>query len=101
MDEAIFRATPVLAGDATIEAETRASVRAILLRWLRSNATRPERIPSGEAPPEVLDLARTLVRRGIDFEALANAFRQGQNVAWRRWMRVAVREVPPDELLGV
>jgi DNA-binding PucR family transcriptional regulator len=98
MDDAIFGATPVLASDATIEAETRASVRANLLRWLRAAATHPERIPSGDAPPEVLDLARTLVRRGIEFEALANAYRQGQNVAWRRWMRIAVREVPADRL---
>lgn len=101
MDDAIFRSTPVLAGDATIEAETRASVRANLLRWLRSTATRPERIPSGDAPPEVIDLARTLVRRGIEFEALTAAYRKGQNVAWRRWMRIAVREVPPDALMAV
>jgi DNA-binding PucR family transcriptional regulator len=101
MDVAIFRAAPVLAGDPTIEAETKASVRANLLRWLRAAATRPERIPSGDAPPEVLDLAKTLVRRGIEFEALANAYRQGQNVAWRRWMRTAVREVPGEQLMEV
>jgi DNA-binding PucR family transcriptional regulator len=101
MDDAIFEASPVLAGDATIEAETRASVRANLARWLRAVATRPEQVPRGGTPPEVLDLARTMVRRAIELEALMTAYRQGQNTAWRRWMQVAVREVPPDELGAV
>jgi DNA-binding PucR family transcriptional regulator len=37
---------------------------------------------------EPLGIARDLVRRGFDERAL-NAYRMGQNVAWRRWMEIA------------
>ena len=41
MNAAIFETAPVLASDATIEAETVASTRANMLRWLAAMATHP------------------------------------------------------------
>jgi DNA-binding PucR family transcriptional regulator len=38
--------------------------------------------------PEMLAIARDLVRRGLDDSTL-EAFRAGQNVVWRRWMGIA------------
>ena len=105
MNAAIFEAAPVLASDAILEAETIASSRANLLRWLRAMASRPGRSVSEDVPPEALDLARSLVRRGIELDALLHAYRRGQNVAWRRWMETAAATVPagPEliELLDV
>jgi DNA-binding PucR family transcriptional regulator len=105
MNAAIFQTSPVLSGDATIEAETIASTRANMLRWLRAMASHPgQPVPEG-LPPEALDLARSLVRRGIELDALLHAYRRGQNVAWRRWMETAAATVPqgPEliELLDV
>jgi DNA-binding PucR family transcriptional regulator len=102
MNTAIFETAPVLASDATIEAETVASTRANMLRWLAAMATHPAEPVSGDLPPEALDLARSLVRRGIDFDALLHAYRRGQNVAWRRWMERAADTVPEGpELIEV
>jgi DNA-binding PucR family transcriptional regulator len=102
INEAIFETAPVLAGDATIEAETVASSRANMLRWLTAMARRPGEPLSGDIPPEALDLARSLVRRGIEFDALLHAYRRGQNVAWRRWMERAAEIVPEGpELIEV
>ena len=95
LDATIFTASPELARDATIAAETRASNQANLMRWLTATARHPgEPIPP-DVPPEALDVARTLVRRGIQVEALMHAYRAGQNLAWRRWMQVAA-EVATD-----
>ena len=105
INAAIFSTSPVLAGDATIEAETIASSRANMLRWLGAMASHPGEPVSEDVPPEALDLARSLVRRGIELDALLHAYRRGQNVAWRRWMEVAAATVPdgPEliELLDV
>src|SRR5829696_6254249 len=102
INQAIFETSPVLAGDATIEAETIASSRANMLRWLSAMANRPGQPVSEDIPPEALDLARSLVRRGIEFDALLHAYRRGQNVAWRRWMERAAEIVPEGpELIDV
>jgi DNA-binding PucR family transcriptional regulator len=93
MDAAIFETSPALAADATIAAETRASSRANLMRWLTVMANHPGQPVSGDVPPEALDLARSLVRRGIELDVLLQAYRRGQNVAWRRWMETAAATV--------
>ena len=68
-------------------------------------ASHPGEPVSEDVPPEALDLARSLVRRGIELDALLHAYRRGQNVAWRRWMEAAAATVPdgPEliELLDV
>jgi DNA-binding PucR family transcriptional regulator len=102
MNAAIFETSPALAGDPTIEAETVASTRANMLRWLAAMASHPAEPLSEDLPPEALDLARSLVRRGIEFDALLHAYRRGQNVAWRRWMERAAATVPEGpELIEV
>ena len=92
---AIFDASPVLAGDATIEAETVASTSANLTRWMTAMAANPGEPVSADLPPEALDLARSMVRRGIELDALLHAYRRGQNVAWRRWMEAAAEIAGP------
>jgi DNA-binding PucR family transcriptional regulator len=76
-----------------------------MLRWLRAMASHPGEPVPEDMPPEALDLARSLVRRGIELDALLHAYRRGQNVAWRRWMETAAAIVPegPEliELLDV
>jgi DNA-binding PucR family transcriptional regulator len=48
--------------------------------------------------PQVLDVARDIVRRGLD-EATLNAYRVGQNVAWRLWMDRAFELTSDQETL--
>ncbi|WP_331769697.1 helix-turn-helix domain-containing protein (plasmid) [Embleya sp. NBC_00888] len=93
IDAAIFEVAPVLAEDPTLAAESRASNRANVVRCLTAIQRRPgEPIPRG-APLETLDLARTLVRRGIELEVLVQSYRRGMNAAWRQWMDVAAATV--------
>ncbi|MGW7378742.1 PucR family transcriptional regulator [Streptomyces sp. NPDC054794] len=94
IDAAIFEVAPVLAEDPSLAAESRASSRANVLRWLTAMQRRPGEPISRDAPPETLDLARSLVRRGAELDALVQSYRRGQNVAWRRWMDVASAAVP-------
>lgn len=77
-----------LADDPVLAAATRRTNRSNLLFWATANVRAPgEPVPANlsEAP---LAVARDLVRRGID-EAGLDAYRVGQNVAWRFWMRLA------------
>src|SRR5262249_8597429 len=66
MDAAIIQASPELGADATIAAEVSASNRANVRRMLSAVARRDGRPPPMDVPPEALDVARTVVRRGID-----------------------------------
>ena len=63
MDAAILEAAPGLAADASIAAETRASNRANLQRWVTAMVRRPGEPVSADVPPEALDIARSVVRR--------------------------------------
>ncbi|MCW2999776.1 MAG: PucR family transcriptional regulator [Solirubrobacterales bacterium] len=89
MDQAVLGAVPALATDVVIAAETRASNRANVVRWLSANAQRPGAAVGPDLTPEALDVARDVVRRGLDREALLTGYRQGQNIAWRGWMQAA------------
>ena len=93
LDRRIFAAAPVLGADATLAAETTASTRANLRRWLTAVRVHPEQQIGGEPPPEALDLALSLTRRGMDTGALLTAYRTGQNAAWGRWMQVAAERI--------
>jgi DNA-binding PucR family transcriptional regulator len=99
MDAAILEAAPALAADASIAAETRASTRANVLRWVTAMVRHPGEPVSADVPPEALDIARSIVRRGIELGELVTAYRVGQNVAWRRWMETAAAERLDGELL--
>ncbi|PTL55595.1 transcriptional regulator [Paraconexibacter algicola] len=79
---------PAILGDPALVAAIRRTNRANLTHWLRVNVQRPgERVPP--APPsETFGVARDLVRRGLDQTAV-DAYRTGQNAAWRLWMAQA------------
>jgi DNA-binding PucR family transcriptional regulator len=66
----------------------RATDRANLVHWLTSNIRAPGERVAANVGPETLGIARDLVRRGLDDRA-TEAYRVGQNVAWRRWMDLA------------
>jgi DNA-binding PucR family transcriptional regulator len=95
MDAAVVQVSPALGADAGIAAEMSASNRANVRRLLTALARRDGRPPPADVPPEALDVARTVVRRGIDLEVLFQSYRRGQNVAWQRWLGYAARVVPP------
>jgi DNA-binding PucR family transcriptional regulator len=99
VDAAVLAAAPSrLTGDPAITAATVATDHANVLHWANANMLRPgERVPANLSP-EVLDLARDIVRRGLD-DATLNTYRIGQNVAWRAWMtRAFTLTADPEEL---
>lgn len=75
-----------------------------LFAWATANVRAPgDPVPANTSPVQ-LDVARDLVRRGLD-EVGLDAYRTGQNVAWQSWMRICfelTREVDElEELLHV
>jgi DNA-binding PucR family transcriptional regulator len=85
MDAAAIALVPALGADAAIAAEVSASNRANLRRFM-TVAQHADAPPPADVPPEALDIARTIVRRGIESAAILQAYRRGQQVAWQRWM---------------
>lgn len=77
----------VLADPGFVEAIRRAN-RANLLHWAEANVRDPGAEVAPNLGPEVVNIARDLVRRGIDATTL-DAYRTGQNAAWRLWMNLA------------
>ena len=95
MDAAELLLTPELGADAAIAQEVSASNRANAERILTILARRDGRRPPIEVPPEALDVVRTVVRRGVDLNGVIQAYRRGQNIAWKRWMAATALIVPP------
>jgi DNA-binding PucR family transcriptional regulator len=105
VDAAVLAAAPQrLADDPTITVATIATDHANILHWAHANVLRAGAPVSANPTPEALDLARDIVRRGLDDTTL-NVYRIGQNVAWRAWMALAftLTEDPRElrELLDV
>jgi len=100
MDAAIVASVPAFGADATIRAEVSASCRANARRYLWVARRLPEP-PSDVVPAEALDLARTVVRRGISSAVIYEGYRRGQQELWRAWMATAEEVVPPAELPAV
>jgi len=101
MDAATRDAVPELAGDPAIEVEASASNRANLMRIL-AIARRADDPPPSAVPPEALDIARTIVRRGIELDAIFQGYRRGQEAALERWIATAVEVSDPGpELVRV
>jgi DNA-binding PucR family transcriptional regulator len=94
MDTAELLLTPELGADIAIAQEVSASNRANAERILTALARRDGRRPRIEVPPEALDVVRTVVRRGVDLDGVFQAYRRGQNIAWKRWMAAAAQVVP-------
>jgi DNA-binding PucR family transcriptional regulator len=75
-----------------LNASSRANVRLFLTGVLEQPGARPP----ADVPPEALDL-----RRDIQLDALAHAYRRGQNAAWRAWLQSCVRHAQPEDLPAV
>jgi DNA-binding PucR family transcriptional regulator len=76
-----------LADDPALAAATRRANRSNLLFWAAANVQAPgRRVPANVGPPQ-LDIARDLVRRGLNESAL-DAYRSGQTVALRFWTEI-------------
>ncbi|MDT8912563.1 PucR family transcriptional regulator [Amycolatopsis sp. PS_44_ISF1] len=90
LDEATL-ASPAMvpiAGDPVLAAGTRRTNRSNLVFWAAANLRapgEPVRANDSEAP---LEVARDLVRRGLD-ESSLDAYRIGQGVAERFWVQIA------------
>jgi len=95
---AILESAAVLSEDPSLSAEMHASTRANVRRFLSLQIAHPGQPPPPDIPPEALDLARSMVRRGVDLGVLSNSYRRGQNVAWQQWMETAVAVASTEEL---
>jgi DNA-binding PucR family transcriptional regulator len=94
MDAASIALVPAFGADAAIAAELSASNRANFRRFMTvaRHAAAP---PPPDVPPEALDIARTLVRRGIEVDAIFQGYRSGQQIAWQQWLETASIVVEP------
>ncbi|HEY6761836.1 MAG TPA: helix-turn-helix domain-containing protein [Baekduia sp.] len=99
VDAAVLEATPPrLAGDPAIATAAVQTNHANILHWATANTRRPGAHVPANLSPAVLDLARDIVRRGLD-ETTLTTYRIGQNVAWRAWMALAFTLTDdPEEL---
>jgi len=89
IDAATFDGLPrEIAEDPILAAAVRRTNRTNLYAWARANVSDPGCQVPASVGSEGLGLARDLVRRGLDDAAL-QAYRAGQNVAWRKWMEIA------------
>jgi DNA-binding PucR family transcriptional regulator len=87
VDAAVLAATPSrLSADPAITAATVATNHANILHWASANVRRPGEPVPANLSPAVVDIARDIVRRGLDDVTSLNTYRIGQNVAWRFWM---------------
>src|SRR5438128_10649804 len=99
---AVVRAAPLLAEDPALYAESLASTRANNLRFLTLMVSQPGKTPPSDPPPEAIDIARSVMRRGADTEMVVRTYRAGQNTFWESWLDTAADLVPDrDELVEV
>jgi DNA-binding PucR family transcriptional regulator len=101
MASAAIAAAPALASDAALEESVRASVRAMTLRWVDSERRRPGQPVPVDVPPAAIDVARDLIRHGVDYQHLLTGYRAAQNVGCRRWLLAAAEAAPPEEVVAV
>lgn len=99
MDAAEVELSPVAGSDVAVTADMSASNRANAVRLLTLFARRDAQLAPFGVPPEALDVARTVARRGLDLDVIFHSYRRGQNIAWRHYMAQASRIVPPGPLL--
>jgi DNA-binding PucR family transcriptional regulator len=85
VDAAILDAVPALAGDPDVRLALARSTEANLADLLALLADPDLPVDVGVAP-EALNLATTLVRRGVDPGDLVHSYLVGQNEMWRVWM---------------
>ena len=99
---AVGSVAPLLAEDPALYAESLTSTRANTVRFLTLMVSDPcQPIPS-DPPPEAVDIARSVMRRGADTEMVVLTYRAGQNAFWEGWIDAAAELVPDrDELVEV
>lgn len=94
----------VVMSDPVLAAATRRANHSNLTHWAAANVRDPGAPVAPNASPDVVGIARDLVRRGVA-ESSLHAYRTGQNAAWLRWMAIAFElTADPDvlrELLDV
>ncbi|HTZ15300.1 MAG TPA: PucR family transcriptional regulator [Mycobacterium sp.] len=78
-----------VAGDPVLAEAVRQSNRSNRLHWAAANISHPGEPVQPNLGPESLTIARYLIRRGLDESTAVDAYRIGQNVAWRAWMQIA------------
>ncbi|MBT0567080.1 CdaR family transcriptional regulator [Williamsia sp. CHRR-6] len=83
-----------LRSDPALSTADRSVSEANALQWLSSNVSAPGERVVPYLGAESLDLARDLVRRGLD-DADRASWRAGQQIAWQEWVRECV-DVAPD-----
>jgi DNA-binding PucR family transcriptional regulator len=89
LDEVALAAMPhEIADDPGLAAGIRRTNRGFVRAWAEANLRVPGAEVTPTIEPEMLAIARDLVRRGLDDSTL-EAFRAGQNLVWRRWMGIA------------
>lgn len=89
VDAAVLARQPAQATlDDQVTSAIRTSNRANLAHWGAANLRAPGARVAPIATDETLEIAREIVRRGLDDTSL-EAYRVGQNVAWRRWMQAS------------
>jgi DNA-binding PucR family transcriptional regulator len=99
VDAAVLASQPdTTAADPEVAASIRASNRANLAHWAAANLSEPGAHVPPYRGPETLEIAREVVRRGLDDNSL-EAYRVGQNIVWRHWMRTAFElSGDPDQI---
>ncbi|CAM3132858.1 PucR family transcriptional regulator [Skermania piniformis] len=99
IDTAAFAAPTIrqAADDPELRAFILRGTHSSLIHWVSANLRRPG-VPVAPNTEEPVEAARVLARRGYD-ESNLEAYRLGQNVAWRRWMKIAFAlKSDPDDL---
>lgn len=77
-----------IGSDPALDAAIRRGNRSNLLHWAAANISHPgEPVPANTREP--VAIARGIVRRGLNSPTSVDAYRLGQNVAWRLWMQIA------------
>jgi DNA-binding PucR family transcriptional regulator len=89
VDAAVLATAPEgVVADPALNAAVGATNRANLAHWARANVESPGAPVPPLLGPETMDLARDVVRRGLD-DTSFDGYRVGQNIAWRYWMAAA------------
>ncbi|HET8940197.1 MAG TPA: PucR family transcriptional regulator [Polyangiales bacterium] len=90
LDQALMAATGVqaIAKDPVLSAGMRRATRSNLAHWAEANIREPGAPVAPNVSEEPLAIARELVRRGLEDQAV-HTYRTGQNAAWLRWMDIA------------
>ena len=98
LDQAVLAATPAIASDPELAAAICRSNHANLFFWGAANIHDPGAPVPPNTGPEPVNIARELVRRGVNAFPL-DAYRVGEGVALRRLMDIAFELTSdPDEL---